>query len=31
MIQWKGNIAEVIIILSYYCWAYGEQLYDCHL
>lgn len=26
----KGNGAEVVINLIYYCWLYGEELYNCH-
>ncbi len=26
----KGNSAEVVINLIYYCWLYGEELCNCH-
>jgi hypothetical protein len=28
--QLKGNSAEAIIVLKYYCWAYGKKPCDCH-
>lgn len=26
----KGNDAEAVMDLIHFCWAYGEEPYDCH-